>query len=199
MSAIIEITQTQTAFDAVHEAARYVSKDPTRPALNYINIEKSETEGNRVIVATNGRALFMADVETDIDCGLWKVIKSLKKSVLIQNMDFENMTYPNWNQVMPDESPYSERLGIFPVDDSLAIVHGCARLGVYIDPQYTPETFDGVMAVHVFGDCFPVLVHTGIGKLIIMPIRQNFCGKGWELEQAVIESVKNNLEACKVA
>jgi len=90
-------------FNAMQFVSKAVSKEDTRPLLRMIKIEK--TDSNKVFAyAADGYRLHIADISEcpPIPEGLYTIVKSTKKELILQKEDDDATKYLNiWN-LIPD-------------------------------------------------------------------------------------------------
>jgi len=115
-SETITIPKSSPAYKKIIFVAKALAKSTYRPALNYLNIERSD--GTTDIVATDSHILNWAKFETgeelDIDClapGLYKIIATKNEAVLTRvSVD---SVFPNWHIAIPKEEDFEEVKGEF--------------------------------------------------------------------------------------
>lgn len=93
---VITINQSAPGFKDLRWVALAVAgKDYAGEALQCISIEF------RRVIATDSHRVHQAEVETDIEPGLYRVIKRLKTSLQLQK-EPEDIRYPDTDSVWPD-------------------------------------------------------------------------------------------------
>jgi hypothetical protein len=162
-----------------------VSKDPTRAAINLVQVEAAK--GGIVVTATDGRRLRSDRFKFKAEPGLYKIKTCNARTVfLVQSRD--KMVFPNYGQVIPLHG----KQNAYSLDGrgKKFVLWAASALGCYLDPKLVAVGEDEAVTLHIQKNAphlSPVLVKNKTTTLVVMPITPN---EPWTRE---LEAIKADL------
>lgn len=171
METIIQLDENATGFESLHWVAKAVAgKSDRREQLQCIKIEPKR------IIATDGHRLHLDNVKTELKPRLYRVIKSLAKSLQLkrENEDLLSGRYPHIDSVLSEDYEFGKvtlsQDYQSQVERNLALIIR-AMTDNTINPDYLAALLP-MDSAHVPSDPLkPITFVNGTRQAIIMPIR----------------------------
>jgi hypothetical protein len=97
--------------------AKAISRDITRPIMQFLQIEESSIKPNLIGIATDGKRMHIVDPlpECGLSIGAWRILKTGSKVWLTKYAD-NKVNFPTWRKVLPKGKPnYSTTFNGFSI------------------------------------------------------------------------------------